>query len=248
MKTNTLFVGLVLSCIILLSYGQNCCILNSVKVAGVGENSVKPDIAIIYAYLSVDGSSASDALSILDTRIDTLTKSLYGNGVSSDDLKTSSLSVYPRYNYTNGTSVIIGYTVYVSLTVTIRGIDKNSQRLAKTVDALASAGVSSIYGLSYDTSNPSVGKVGARNSAWYDATLKAKQYAQLAGRKLGKVLIIEETAVAYSPYYYSTGQSSVGGGLLSSNSSTDNNYVYGGSSASLPVGTILITVTVIVTW
>lgn len=246
MKTNTLFVGLVLSCIILLSYGQNCCILNSVKVAGVGENSVKPDIAIIYAYLSVDGSSASDALSILDTKISTLTSSLYGNGVSSDDLKTSSLSVYPRYNYTNGTSVIIGYTVYVSLTVTIRGIDKNSQRLAKTVDALASAGVSSIYGLSYDTSNPSAGKVGARNYAWYDATLKAKQYAQLAGRKLGKVLIIEETGIVYSPYYYSTTQSA--GGLSAGNSSTDNGYSYGGSSASLPVGTILITVTVIVTW
>lgn len=191
MKTNTLFVGLVLSCIILLSYGQNCCILNSVKVAGVGENYIKPDIAIIYAYLQVNGASASDALSTLGTQLDSITKSLNVNGISSDDIKTSSLSVYPLYNYTNGTSVIIGYTVYISLTVTIRGIDKDSQKLARTIDVLASAGVSSIYGLSYDTSNPSAGKVGARNYAWYDATLKAKQYAQLAGRKLGKVIIIE---------------------------------------------------------
>ena len=192
MKTNTLFIGVVLSCIILLSYGQtsSCCILNSVKVAGTGEYRVKPDIALIYAYLSVEGSSASDALNVLDTKLDSLNSALNINGVSDNDIKTSSLSVYPRYNYTNGTSYIIGYTVYVSLTVTIRNIDKNTQKLAKVVDALASAGVSSIYGLSYDLSNPMAGKSAARSLAWFDAQAKAKQYAQLAGRKLGKVLII----------------------------------------------------------
>ena len=139
MKTNTLFVGLVLSCIILLSYGQNCCILHSVKVAGVGENYIKPDIAIIYAYLQVNGASASDALSTLGTQLESITKSLNVNGISSDDIKTSSLSVYPLYNYTNGTSVIIGYTVYISLIVTIIGIDKDSQKLAMTIDVVASA-------------------------------------------------------------------------------------------------------------
>lgn len=92
------------------------------------------------------------------------------------------------------------------MTVTIGGIDKYGQRLSKVVDILASAGVSSLYGLSYDTENPNEGKALARNLAWADAVAKAKQYAQLSGRKLGKVIIIEETSTLYSPYYYATEQ------------------------------------------
>jgi uncharacterized protein YggE len=73
------------------------------------------------------------------------------SGVSKDDIATSSISAYPKYNYTDGVSVIIGETVYISLTVTIRGIDTDSSKIANVIDALGSIGVSSIYGLSYDT-------------------------------------------------------------------------------------------------
>ncbi len=69
MKTNTLFVGLVLSCIILLSYGQNCCIKNSVKVQGLGEYRVQAQIAIIYASLTADGTTATDALNKIDDQL-----------------------------------------------------------------------------------------------------------------------------------------------------------------------------------
>ena len=190
MKNNTIYLALVLSCIILLSYGQNCCIVNSVRVQGQGENRIKPNIAILYASLSADGNTASAALNSIDDQLTSINNALTVNGVSQSDISTSSISVYPKYNYTNGTSVVIGYTVYLSLTVTIRGIDTNTQRIGKVVDALASSGVNSIYGLTYDTVDPSAGKSTARTSAWNDAVAKAKQYAQLSGRKLGKVLII----------------------------------------------------------
>jgi len=104
---------------------------------------------------------------------------------------TSSISVYPKYDYSSGTGVIVGYTVSVSLTITIRGINTNSQKIARIIDGLASTGVTYIYGLSYDTQDPNAGKSVARKNAWNDAVAKAKQYAQLSGRKLGKVLIIE---------------------------------------------------------
>jgi hypothetical protein len=55
---------------------------------------------------------------------------------------------------------------------------------------LASAGVTSISGITYDTVDPNAGKAVARTNAWNDALSKAKQYAQLSGRKLGKVLVI----------------------------------------------------------
>ncbi len=186
-----MFVGLVLSCIILLSFGQNCCILNSIRVQGLGQTRIKPNIAILYASLSADGATASDALNKIDDQLDSIYNVLQVNGVNQNDISTSSISVYPKYNYTDGNSVVIGYTVYVSLTITIRGIDTNSQKIAKIIDGLASAGVSSIYGLSYDTLDPNAGKSTARTNAWNDALAKAKQYATLSGRKLGKVILIE---------------------------------------------------------
>ncbi len=123
--------------------------------------------------------------------MDQITSVLQLNGVGANDISTSSISVYPKYDYSNGTSTIVGYTVYVSLTITIRGINNNSSKIARVIDGLASAGVTSIYGLSYDTTDPNAGKAVARRNAWNDAATKARQYAQLSGRKLGKVLIIE---------------------------------------------------------
>ncbi len=197
MKINQLFIAIILSSIILLSFGQGtsnpsgCCSYNTVRVQGTGETRVKPDLAIIYASLSQDGKTASEALDKINTQLEQITNVLQVNGVGQNDISTSSISVYPKYDYTNGTSTIVGYTVYVSLTITIRGIDKNNSKIARVIDGLASAGVSSIYGLTYDTTDPNAGKVAARKNAWNDAVIKAKQYAQLSGRKLGKVLIIE---------------------------------------------------------
>ena len=98
--------------------------------------------------------------------------------------------------------------------MTIRGIDTNTQRIGKVVDSLASSGVSSVYGLTYDTVDPSAGKSVARTNAWNDAVAKAKQYAQLSGRKLGKVIIIEETSLSYYPYYYGTANTTSSTGQL----------------------------------
>jgi uncharacterized protein YggE len=70
MKTSKIFLGLVLSCIILLSYGQQtCCGQNIVKVQGNGETRVQPNIAILYASLSQDGTTASEALDKIDTQL-----------------------------------------------------------------------------------------------------------------------------------------------------------------------------------
>ncbi len=137
--------------------------------------------------------------------------------------------------------MIIGYTVYLTLTVTVRGIDTDSTKLAKIVDVLGDANPSSIYGLTYDTSDPNAGKSVARSNAWNDAVAKAKQYAQLSGRNLGNIIIIEEVSLSYSPYYYTTTPSS---GDPESNLPPVNS----GSGPILPIGTILISVNVIVTW
>ena len=145
----------------------------------------------------------------LNTQLDAIYNVLQINGVGKNDITASSISVYPRYDYSSGTGVIVGSTVYLSLTINIRGIDQNSQKIASVIDAVASVGATSVYGITYDTTDPNAGKSVARKNEWNDAWNKAKQYAQLSGRKLGKVLIIDESNQIYAPYYYGVNGTSI---------------------------------------
>lgn len=59
MKANTFIVGIILSCILILSHAQTCCEPKDyIKITGQGENRVKPDIAILYASLTAQSSTA----------------------------------------------------------------------------------------------------------------------------------------------------------------------------------------------
>lgn len=138
--------------------------------------------------------------------------------------------------------------MYVSLTITIRGINNNSDKIARVIDALASAGVTSIYGLSYDTSDRNAQTVNARRNAWNDASAKARQYAQLSGRRLGKVLVIEEVSAAYYPYIYRTGLTNTTPMDAGSLGATPEGFAASRATPELPIGTIVITVVVIVVW
>ena len=91
----------------------------------------------------------------------------------------------------------------MSLTITISGIQEDSLRIAKVMDILGNAEVTSITGLTYDSIDPNAGKTVARTNAFDDASSKARLYAQLAGRSLGKINVIDEISISYTPYYYS---------------------------------------------
>ncbi len=167
---------------------------------------------------------------------------LQNNDVSKDEITTSYISIYPKYDYSTGTGVIVGYTVYVSLTITIKGIYNDNSKVAAVIDGIASAGVSSISGITYDSSDPSYGKDNARKAAFADATNKAKQYAKLAGRKLGKIVIIDETNQYYYPYYTKVGSDIGPNGQLAAP------LIGQDSDTTLPVGKITVIVNVIITW
>lgn len=75
------------------------------------------------------------------------------------------------------TNQISGYIAYISLTITISGIQEDSLRIAKVMDILGNAEVSTISGLTYDTIDPNAGKTVARTNAFDDASAKARLYA-----------------------------------------------------------------------
>lgn len=122
------------------------------------------------------------------------------------------------------------------MTITIRGINKDSTKLGAVIDGIVKAGVTSISGIYYSNSNPDVGTTLARKLAFADATNKAKQYAQLAGRKLNKIILIDETNQSSNPFYLSQSVES----LRQANGN--------GPNLTLPSGTTTVSVRVIVVW
>lgn len=174
MKLDKILLGVILSCLLTISLTQTCCNQNIVRASGFGETKIVPNIAIVSASIQGTGSTVSEALGQIDTQLDELYKVLKVNGIDQQDITTSYFSVYPRYNYTNGTSVIVGQTASVTISISIKGIDKNSQKIAKVFDAVSSTTVTSLYGITYDTVDPNDGKSVARKLAWGDALAKAK--------------------------------------------------------------------------
>ena len=192
MKNTPISQCILLSCFLMLALTQqNCCNQNRLRVNGNGEVKITPNVAMIYTSLQFESDSASSALSKLNDALNKIYQALFVNGVNKNDVSSSYVSIYPKYDYSSGVGLIVGQYVYVSLTITIKDINMDGQKVAKVIDALSSTGVNSISGITYDTIDSNAGKAGARKNAWNDALTRAKEYAQLSGRKLGKVLVID---------------------------------------------------------
>ncbi len=70
--------------------------------------------------------------------------------VNKNDIGTSFFSIYPKYDFSSGSPVIVGYTVYQSLTITIRGITNNNNKISRVIDAITKGGAPlTISGITY---------------------------------------------------------------------------------------------------
>lgn len=67
------------------------------------------------------------------------------------EVMASTITIYPKYSFINLTNTINGYQVYLSLTITIYGIDEDSKKIARIMDTLGNAGIFTISGFTYDT-------------------------------------------------------------------------------------------------
>lgn len=214
--TQKAFIGLLLVTFLLgvtVKSDNNCYQLSEVKTAGTGQVSVNADVAIIYAYVTKDGATVAQALSNAETVINAIDSVLAQNKLPQSAIQTSYLSIYPKYDYTTGTGVINGYTVYISLTVTILGIDKNQNTVGTVIEGLANAGVSSVSGITYDVQDKDKYATAARKAAFANALKKANQYAAIVHGKIGKLLKIDESGLTYYPYYTSSATGNSTGAL-----------------------------------
>jgi hypothetical protein len=162
-----------------------------ITVTGVGTSSITPDAVRFFASVSALAKSNREALASASKSATAVRGALRDNGIAAKDIKTSSLTVYPEYNYTQDRGQeLLGYRATQSFTVVIRKADN----AGVVIDAAVTAGGDAIQlnGISPFLLNGAAATEKAREAAVADARARANSYAKYLGASLGRVISLTE--------------------------------------------------------
>ena len=168
-----------------------------ISVSSVGTVKVTPDAVRLNASVSTISKVSKDALAAANVAASKFRIAILANGIDKKYLASTTLTVYPEYNYTQEAgNVLIGYRASQSFEVVIR----NAAKAGEIVDAVvASAGDSlAINGVTPFVYDNTKATEAARNSAVKNAKAKAASYAKLLGVKIGKIIYLQESSAPSS--------------------------------------------------
>ena len=158
-----------------------------VTVEGVGSSKQTPDRVDIVLSLSETGATSVDARNAVAQTMKRLEATLSGQKVATNQSKTENVSVQQDWDYVSGSRVANGYIARQTLSVFLSGADVEKD--AEVLQAKLPNRVS-VDSIDFSLVEKKMGSDEARNAAFEDAKKQAAQLAQLAGKKLGKVVAI----------------------------------------------------------
>ncbi len=166
-------------------------------VQGQGTASGTPRLLDLDADIQANGSSAQSALGQDNSDTAAVVAALEAQGVAAKDIETTNLNVSPNYEEIHGQSVISGYGVDNSISVTIRHL----ATAGRVIDAATTVGgdALSIDSLQFALSDPRVLQDEARHDAVTQAVSHAGAMAAAAGQRLGPVCALTDDSSATEP-------------------------------------------------
>jgi uncharacterized protein YggE len=186
----------------------------SITVVGTGEASAKPDMAEISMGVVTQAATAGEALSANNAAMDRLLKLLAGSGIADKDVQTTQFSVSPQYRHEprgQAPPTITGYNVTNQVRVKVRQMAS----LGKVLDQAVGEGANQVHGISFSVAEPESLLDAARRDAVGDAKRRAQLYAEAAGVKVGRVLLIQEQAPRFpQPQMMAMSARAGGGGAV----------------------------------
>ena len=161
-------------------------------VTGEGKVMATPDIVLLSLGIEAEATTVAQAQRDAAEAMDGVMKALKSNGVAEKDIQTQRFSIYPvrKWIEDEQREIIIGYRVTNIVVAKIRQVDK----AGTIIDDVAEAGgdLTRIDSIGFTIDDPAPYYKEARAKAVGDAVAKAKQMAQVADIKLGKLLYISE--------------------------------------------------------
>ena len=177
--------------------GAQAASVRYISVSSIGTVKVTPDAVRLNASVSNISKVSKDALAAANVAASKFRAAILANGIDKKYLSSTTLTVYPEYNYTqNAGNVLIGYRASQSFEVVIL----NAAKAGEIVDAVvASVGdslaVNGVTPFVYDNTKATEA---ARSTAVKNAKAKAASYAKLLGVKIGKIIYLQESSAPTS--------------------------------------------------
>jgi uncharacterized protein YggE len=165
----------------------------NVNVNGTGKVTYVPDLVYVSVGVSSDGKTADEAWQQNEAIVKKLFAVLKTFGIDSKDMKTSGLSISPRYvSHKDREPELVGYTASYDLNVTVRKLAE----AGRVLDALVDGGANRHMSLAFGHSDMDKLMDQARVKAAADARKKAELYVTASRATLGQVLSISEGQLA----------------------------------------------------
>ncbi|MET3725399.1 SIMPL domain-containing protein [Sphingomonas trueperi] len=165
-------------------------------IVAEGTSTRVPDLALIQAGVVTTASTAGEAMQQNAARMAAVLGALRKAGIAERDLQTSSVNLAPQYRYQeNKPPVITGYQASNQLTVRFRDVAKSGTIL----DALVAQGANNIAGPNLTLADEEGALDEARRDAITKAKARANLYAQAAGLKVDRILLISEAGMPQMP-------------------------------------------------
>jgi uncharacterized protein YggE len=161
----------------------------TIVVSGTGRVAVEPDIAELRLGVAVSRGSVEVARAAAAEAMTAILGAVVAAGVATRDVRTTLLSVQPRYDYRDGSAPnLVGYDLANIVEVTVRELAS----LGAVVDAALTAGATSLDGLSFRVEDPREAERAARLAAVAEARSRAEILAEAAGVTIAGVADIVE--------------------------------------------------------
>ena len=161
----------------------------ALNLSAYGEVKVAPDMATITFGVQTEAPTAQAAMAENATRMTQVFAALRRAGIAERDIQTSALNLSAQYDYQpDQPPRLRGYQASNQVTVIINDLTK----VGTTADAVVSAGVNQINGISFGLKDAKAAEDQARVLAVRALQDKARLYAQALGVELGAVRSLNE--------------------------------------------------------
>jgi uncharacterized protein YggE len=164
----------------------------TISLTGAGIASATADEATIRMGVEVTKDSAAEAIADNADSMAAVIDALMLAGVSEEDIKTTSYSVYPQYDWTEDGRILLGYTVTNMVQVTVKDLDV----VGVVIDAAGRSGANRMDGISFGLSDTKTQEL--KNAAYVlalgDATDKAALIADTLGLTISGVQSVTENS------------------------------------------------------
>jgi len=173
--------------------------LRTITVAGEGEASGAPDVAVTTLGVEALDPKLGDDIADASRRMKAVLDAVKRAGVAARDVRTVEYSVNFEQNppppRSSGGRPSGNYRVRNMAQLTIRDLPRSGEVL----DAAASAGANEISGIAFTIEDPAPLRARAREAAVADARARAEALARASGVGVGAVVSISESAGASVP-------------------------------------------------